>query len=158
MRFAEKMRRVAALLALTLPGVTRRWTVWRTFLDDQVNLRVTAYLQKVDNSWLVDGGIDEVEFVKDFSSFGEEFVAISVTNMSKFPVAVASVDLFLKDGDERGIPQAFGAIEPRRRKEFSYPLLERNRPDDLGNVASENVLSCRVLTECGVEIVEPVRG
>lgn len=134
------------------------WAAWRTLLDDRVRLRVTASLKKVDNSWLVDGGIDEVEFVKDFSSFGEEFVAISVTNMSKFPVALASVDLVLKDGGERGLPGVVCAIEPRRRKGFRYPLLEKNRTDELGNVASENVLSCRVQTECGLEVVKPVRG
>ena len=131
---------------------------WRTFLDDRVRLRVTAHLKKVDNSWLVDGGVDEVEFVKDFSSFGEEFVAIGVTNMSKFPVALASVDLVLKDGGERGLPGVVGAIGPRRRKALSYPLLEKNRFDELGNVASENVLSCRVRTECGVEKVQAVIG
>lgn len=134
------------------------WATWRTSLDDRVKLRVTARLKKVDNSWLVDGGVDEVEFVKDFSSSSEEFVAVSVTNLSKFPVALASVDLLLKDGDERGLPQVWGAIEPRRRKALSYALLEKNRPDQLGNVASENVLSCRVRTECGLEIVKPVRG
>jgi hypothetical protein len=63
----------------------------------------------------------------------------------------------LKDGKERGISRVFGAIEPRRRKELSYPLLEKNRMDELGNVASENVLSCRVRTECGKGIVTPVR-
>ena len=142
------------------PALAERglWAAWRTFLDDRVRLRVTAYLKKVDNNWLVDGGIDEVEFVKDFSSFSEEFVAVSVTNMSKFPVALASVDLVLKDGGERGLPGVLGAIEPRRRKGLSYPLLEKNRSDQLGNVASENVLSCRVRTECGVEIVKAVRG
>lgn len=134
------------------------WAAWRTFLDDRAKLRVTAYLKHVDNSWLVDGGVDEVEFVKDFSSFGDEFVAVSVTNMSKFPVALASVDLVLKDGGERGLPGVVGAIGPRRRKGLSYPLLEKHRTDQLGNVASENVLSCRVRTECGVEIVKPVRG
>lgn len=133
------------------------WAAWRTFLDDRVKLRVTACLEKVDNSWLVDGASDEVEFVRAFSRYGEEFVSISVTNMSKFPVALASVDLVLKDGEERGISQVFGAIEPRRRKELSYPLLEKNRADELGNVASENVLSCRVRTECGKEMVKPVR-
>ena len=131
---------------------------WQTFLDDRVKLRVTARLKKIDNRWLVDGGTDEVEFVKDFSSSSEEFVAVSVTNMSKFPVALASVDVVLKDGGERGLPGVFRAIDPRRRKGLSYPLLEKNRPDQLGNVASENVLSCRVRTECGVEIVKPVRG
>ena len=115
-------------------------------------------LKKVDNSWLTDGGVDEVEFVKGFSSFGEEFVAINVTNMSKFPVALASVDLVLKDGGERGLPRVVGAIGPRRRKALSYPLLEKNRFDELGNVASENVLSCRTRTECGAEIVKAVRG
>jgi hypothetical protein len=65
------------------------WAAWRTFLDDRVKLRVTACLKKVDNSWLVDGASDEVEFVKAFSSYGDEFVAVSVTNMSKFPVALA---------------------------------------------------------------------
>ncbi|MCY3703985.1 MAG: hypothetical protein OXH08_00545 [Gammaproteobacteria bacterium] len=131
---------------------------WRAFLDDRVRLRVTARLKKVDNSWLVDGGVDEVEFVKGFSSFGEEFVAISVTNMSKFPVALESVDLVLKDGGERGLLGVVGAIGPRRRKGLSYPLLEQYRPDQLGNVAPENVSSCRVRTECGLEIVKAVGG
>ena len=85
-------------------------------------------------------------------------MSVSVTNMSKFPVALASVELVLKDGDERAMLQVFGAIEPRRRKELRYPLQEKNRTDELGNVASENVLSCRVRTECGLEIVKPVRG
>ena len=134
------------------------WAGCRPFLDDRVRLQVTACLKKVDNSWLVNGGVDEVGFVKAFSSCGEEFVAVSVTNMSKFPVALASVDLVLKDGDERRIPQILGAIEPKRRQGFNYPLLEKNRLDELGNVASENVLSCRVRTECGKEILKPVRG
>ena len=133
------------------------WAAWRTFLDDRVRLRVTARLKKVDNSWLVDGGIDEVEFVKDFSSSSEEFVAVSVTNMSKFPIALASIDLVLKDGAERGLLEVFGAIEPRRRRALSYALLEKNRPDQLGDVAAEDVLSCRVRTECGLEMVKPVR-
>ena len=116
------------------------WAAWRTFLDDRVRLRVTACLKKFDNS----------------SSFNEGFVAISVTNMSKFPVALASADLVLRDGEERGLWQGRGAIEPRRRKEVSYRLLEKNRSDDLGNVAAENVLSCRVRTECSLEIVKRV--
>lgn len=121
------------------------WAAWRTLLDDRVRLRVTAYLKKVDNR-------------KGFSISGEEFVAVSVTNMSRFPIALASVDLVLKDGAERGLLGVVGAIGPRRRKGLSYPLLEKNRPDQLGDVASENVLSCRVRTECGLEIVKPVRG
>lgn len=118
------------------------WAAWRTFLDDRVKLRVTARFTKVDN----------------VSGVSDEFVAASVTNMSKFPVALASVELVLKDGDDRPMLPVFGAIEPRRRKEFSYALQEKNRPDKSGNVASENVLSCRVRTECGLEIVERVRG
>ena len=93
------------------------WAAWRTLLDDRARLRVTACLKKFDNSWLVDGGIDEGGIVKDPSSFSEGFMAVSVTNMSKFPVALASVDLVLRDGEERGLLQVFGAIEPRRRKE-----------------------------------------
>ena len=118
------------------------WAAWRTFLDDRVKLRVTARFTKVDN----------------VSGSSDEFVAASVTNMSKFPVALASVELVLEDGDERAMLPWSGAIEPRRRKGFSYALLEKNRRDKLGNVASENVLSCRVRTECGLEIVKPVRG
>ena len=94
---------------------------------------------------------------KGFSFSGEEFVAVSITNMSKFPVALASVELVFKDGDKRRMTQVYGAIEPRRRKELRYPLLEKYRTDELGDAASENVLSCRVRTECGVKIVKPVR-
>ena len=119
------------------------WAAWRTFLDDRVKLRVTTRLKKVDNSWVVDGEI-------------YEFVAVSVINMSKFPIALASVDLVLEEGAERALLGVFDAIEPRRRKALSYPLLEKNRPDQLGDVAAENVLSCRVRTECGLEIVKPV--
>lgn len=121
------------------------WAAWRTFLDDRVKLRVTACLKRFDNSRLVDGQIDEVGVTQDPSSFSEGFVAVSVTNMSKFPIALASVDLVLKDGEERGISPGFSAIEPRRRRELSYPLLEKNRPDDLGNVAPRTCC----LAECG---------
>ena len=121
------------------------WAAWRTCLDDRIKLRVTARLKRLANSWVVNGEI-------------YEFVAVSVTNMSKFPVALASVDLILEDGAERELPGVFGAIGPRRRKALSYPLLEKNRPDQWGNVASENVLSCRIRTECGMEMVKPVRG
>ncbi|MYK69032.1 MAG: hypothetical protein F4020_05645 [Gammaproteobacteria bacterium] len=120
------------------------WAAWRTFLDDRVKLRVTTRVKKVDNSWVVDGEI-------------YEFVAVSVTNMSKFPIALASVDLVLEEGADRALSGVFDAIEPRRRKALSYPLLEKNRPDQMGDVASENVRSCRVRTECGLEIVKLVR-
>ena len=121
------------------------WAAWRTFLDDRIKLRVTARLKRLANRWVVDGEI-------------YEFVAVSVTNMSRFSVALASVDLILEDGAERELPGVFGAIDPRRRKALRYALLEKNRTDQLGDMASENVLSCRVRTECGRVIVKPVRG
>ncbi len=119
-------------------------TAWRTFLDNRVRLRVTAYLKK------------EPGFAKGFTKYGEEFVVVGVTNMSKFPVALAAVALVLRDGEERWVSQGSGTIEPRRRKELIYPLLEKKRTDALGNVVPENVLSCRVRTECGLELVKPV--
>ena len=67
------------------------WAAWRTFLDDRAKLRVTAYLKHVDNSWLVDGGVDEVEFVKDFSSFGKLLTRVDATPLIRIRLSVSSM-------------------------------------------------------------------
>ena len=65
------------------------FNTWKGLINDKVKLRVTASLGKRE---------DDVDFVK-----------IKFTNMSKFPVAFASIDLALKDGSQRRICTTFNS-------------------------------------------------
>ena len=119
---------VAAFGGLVL-GVLNTWKV---HIEDKVKLKVMASLAKTDE--------------------GTDYVRVLVTNMSRFPVAPASIELVLKGGGTRGFPTSYvnrAPIEPRRNSSYGYFL--QGHPDPQEHLLPEDVESCVLRTECGYE-------
>ena len=82
---------------------------------------------------------------------------VIVTNLSSFPVALASIELGLKGGGRRGFPRHYvnrGPIEPRRNSSYGYFLQRDHNPRE--DLFPEDVESCALRTECGFECEVPV--
>ena len=124
---------LAALGGLAL-GVLN---TWRNFLDDRVKLRFSARLDRMDDM---------------------EFATATVTNLSKFPVAIATVDLLLNGGRQRQLPYSRDRlIDPRRAQVYTYRLRAQYRPDTDSDLSAEDVRGFLIHTECGITKEVPIK-
>lgn len=108
------------------------FNTWKSLIEEKVKLRITATLGK---------RVDEIDSVN-----------VNIVNMSKFPVAVSGIELAIKNGHLRSMGRQFliksGNIDARRNLQMSFWLQGQHGVED---VQPQDVESCVVRTECGIE-------